>query len=256
MAAHADLTEEEVWAMEEEDDVINESRSSASSENGDDRMDKDVLEDGMMEDYVSLGQPGTTGAFPICSTRPTGWQDDGFDLPPGVGHRRGSLPTAQYPPLASSLPIAVPHFISNSIPSRSGSDSLERPTTPTASTFDNRAATFVPRGQSPMGDSPQARGIHDFSRSYQPVPFGGKRMPFSPDSEDSGDFVPPHMLSSLPRGLSSSVTCGPGLPRYQLSSTCPHPSYLEESIVGRPGKGRDAIKIRNAIFKQTGFTAV
>eukprot|EP00959_Pyramimonas_sp_CCMP1952_P410522 8603126-Pyramimonas_sp.AAC.1 len=221
MAAHADLTEEEVWAMEEEDDFNDDSRSSASSEHS---MDKDILhEEGMDDDFIPLGQ------------------NDVND---------NSL-------LASSLPIAVPQLFSNSIPSRSGFNALERPTNPTmASNLDGRPAAFLPRIQSPDSPSGRERGIF-VSHSYQPAPFGGSRVRFSPKTEGFDDFVPPHMLSSQSRGMSSSVA-GPGdRPRFaQLSSTCPQHSYLQESVVGRPGKGRDAIKIRNAIFKQTGFTAM
>ena len=58
MAAHADLTEEEVWAMEEEDDFNDDSRSSASSEHS---MDKDILhEEGMDDDFIPLGQNDVT----------------------------------------------------------------------------------------------------------------------------------------------------------------------------------------------------
>ena len=253
MAAHADLTEEEVWGMEE-DDLINDSRSS--SDNGNDGINGDTAEDDMVDDFVSLGRASATDRFPIHAKRPPGWQDDGgFDIHTGV--RRGSggpgltAFSPGFSPLASSLPIAVPQFMSNTTLSQH-SDSLERPATPTASTFDRRPGACLPRGHSPPGGT--SSGF--MSKSYQPVPFGGKRMPFSPDStEDPDDFVPPHVLSSLPRGSNSLVGYGQG-PLCQLSSTCPQQSYLEESVVGRPGKGRDAIKVRNAIFKQTGFTAI
>jgi len=277
--------------MDEEAEVIGDSRrSSSSSESGGRsgrvRTETDELEDEEDEfDSYSRRHVVQGKAFPQSLQAPSGFMQnrnfpqhgnagssgvssgagmfgEKFQTNPqsigGFHNRRPAVPTPQ---LGCSLPIAVPHFLGGNLPP--GPNVRALPSNGITSSFQPHQ-TF---GQRPFEISEKPRNAANSvvkpPDSFQgffptPPPAAVSSLPYAPDSPID-EFVPPHLLSS-------SVTQGNGFfsgslqkatqarRRYSLG-VCPQGFHDEENIVGNPGKGRDAIKVRDMVLQQTGFTA-